>query len=466
LNMIVIYTRENLETVWMQISSTLKGALDINSLIIDYDNEDVQSYWEDVVLPNLNDNGNKALTRDETIAYIKDSKPCRRIKRLIHDDAVLEDQKDKNFIAKMIAEYSVSRNAIISSNTSGNVIRGDESGVKWIQCGNIFVSLFHKVQDDHENDGDRIWQTLNDSLIEWKPSYYQLIKSEIQNAIEAEALSFVNHLANDHYGQAAWLNEILKSDSPDIRCRNIDFVFGNLSEELYQRLKNNNTLDEFIKSVFDSYSNEYANSGVAALLQYCSSKMDLPSNNDTYHEMYHALNMNLSSKNFEDGHISTGTIFFDTESNKWYLCVSAACDLVPTQGNDPHHVRLSPHRLIKVLELFNASQSKALPFAEHSKYIYVMHKNQRKHLSIFEGDKTLPVVDYMVVLNHGTTVDGEEKNIISAVFLSNMDGNVQNVPVRLKLKSQLRTGYAERYQAIASQYSSRIGVDYVSMMLP
>lgn len=100
LNMIVIYTRENLETVWMQISSTLKGALDINSLIIDYDNEDVQSYWEDVVLPNLNDNGNKALTRDETIAYIKDSKPCRRIKRLIHDDAVLEDQKDKNFIAK------------------------------------------------------------------------------------------------------------------------------------------------------------------------------------------------------------------------------------------------------------------------------------------------------------------------------------------------------------------------------
>lgn len=73
LKMIVIYTRENLETVWMQISSTLKGALDINSLIIDYDNEDVQSYWEDVVLPNLNDNGNKALTRDETIAYIKDS---------------------------------------------------------------------------------------------------------------------------------------------------------------------------------------------------------------------------------------------------------------------------------------------------------------------------------------------------------------------------------------------------------
>lgn len=194
--------------------------------------------------------------------------------------------------------------------------------------------------------------------------------------------------------------------------------------------------------------------------------MNLPATDEAYNQMYHALNMNLSSKNFEDGHISTGTIFFDTDSDKWYLCVSAACDLVPTQGNEPHHHRLKPHRIIKVLELFNASQNKALPYAEHSKYIYVMHKNVRKYLSVFEGEKAIPVVDYMVVLNHGTAVDGAEKNVISAVFLSNMDGNVQNVRVSLKLKSQLRTGYAERYQAIASQYGARIGVDYVSMMLP
>ncbi|HAB73161.1 MAG TPA: hypothetical protein DCE46_03185 [Pantoea sp.] len=93
-----------------------------------------------------------------------------------------------------------------------------------------------------------------------------------------------------------------------------------------------------------------------------------------------------------------------------------------------------------------------------------MHKNVRKYLSIFEGDKNLPVVDYMVVLNHGRTLPGGEENILSAVFLSSMDDNVKNIPVKLKLKSQLRSGYAERYQAIASQYSSRIGVDYVSMM--
>lgn len=466
LNLVVIYTRENLETVWMQIASTLKGAADYNELIIEKESELLQSYWEDIVLPNLTHNGDKALTRAETVSFIKDRKCCRRVKTLIHGDAILVEQDDKNFIAEMIAEYAVAKNAIIQRKTTDNVIFGDQDGVKWIQSGNIFVTLFHKVQDDHDNDGDRIWRKLNDSLIEWNPSYYQIIKSEIQNAIESEALSFVNHLANDQFGQAGWLNEILKSNSPDIRRRNIDFVFGNLSEELYQRLKKNISLDNFIKTVFDSYSDDFASSGIPRTLEYCSSRMNLPATDEAYNQMYHALNMNLSSQNFEDGHISTGTIFFDTDSDKWYLCVSAACDLVPTQGNEPHHHRLKPHRIIKVLELFNASQNKALPYAEHSKYIYVMHKNIRKYLSVFEGEKAIPVVDYMVVLNHGSTVDGAEKNVISAVFLGNMDGNVQNVPVSLKLKSQLRTGYAERYQAIASHYGARIGVDYVSMMLP
>lgn len=77
--------------------------------------------------------------------------------------------------------------------------------------------MFHKDKDDHESDGERIWQTLNESLIEWNPSYYQIIKSEIQNTIEAEALSFNNHLANDGYGQAGWLNQILNSASDEIK---------------------------------------------------------------------------------------------------------------------------------------------------------------------------------------------------------------------------------------------------------
>ncbi|RVU77395.1 response regulator receiver domain [Pantoea dispersa] len=465
LNMIVIYTREDLKTVWMQIASSLKGVVNCNDEIIETENDELIDCWQRLILPDLIHKGERALTRDETVEFIQNGSLCKRVKKIIRDDGLITEQNDINFVANMIAEYSVVESAVIPDFDTKSVVVGDAAGIKWIQSGNIFISVFHKDKDDHENDGELIWKTLNESLIEWNPSYYQIIKSEIQNTIESEALSFNNHLANDGYGQAGWLNQILNSSSTEIKKKNIDFVFSNLSEELYERLKENSALVGFINDVFETYTTDFKSSGEAKSLEYCSKKMKLPSNASSFNEMYHALNMNLSSKNFEEGHISTGTVFFDTESEKWYLCVSAACDLVPSQGNDPHHKRLSPHRLIKVLELFNASQSKALPNAEQSKYIYVIHKNTRKYLSIFEGEKTLPVVDYIVVLNHGRTIPGEEKNVLSAVFLSSMEDNVKNLPVKLKLKSQLRSGYAERYQSIASQYSSRIGVDYVSMML-
>ena len=32
--------------------------------------------------------------------------------------------------------------------------------------------------------------------------------------------------------------------------------------------------------------------------------------------------------------------------------------------------------------------------------------------------------------------------------------------IEIKIKSQLRSGYAERFQAVAAQYTARIGVDY------
>jgi hypothetical protein len=56
-------------------------------------------------------------------------------------------------------------------------------------------------------------------------------------------------LANDGYGQAGWLNQILNSSSDEIKRKNIEFVFSNLSEELYERLKGNKSLVGFINDV-------------------------------------------------------------------------------------------------------------------------------------------------------------------------------------------------------------------------
>ncbi|HDL7761083.1 TPA: hypothetical protein PXP30_000702 [Yersinia enterocolitica] len=98
--------------------------------------------------------------------------------------------------------------------------------------------------------------------------------------------------------------------------------------------------------------------------------------------------------------------------------------------------------------------------ASRSKYIYVFEKNvkpSRRYFAVTNPDTGLPQIDYMVVLNHTTQKD--QRNI-DAVVLGSNENNVIPTPLSLKLKSQLRTGYAERYQLMASQYGGRIGVDY------
>ncbi|EAB6380970.1 TPA: response regulator receiver domain [Salmonella enterica] len=467
LNMVVVYTRENMETVWLQIASMLRGAYDLNSRLINYDNEDVITYWNDVILPDLNSGGGYSLSRSEIVSYIQTGKTIGRIKGILSRNDDITDPKDRDFIANLICEYYIQSSNNLNDAQAAYNVSGDSNGIKWLQIGNIFVTLYRKEVDSYDNDAENIWNTLNESLCEWKPSYYQLLKSEIQNKIEAEALSFNIHLANDIYGQAAWLNEIIRTDNVNFKNEKIDVIFGNLSEELYIKLRKNPELKRFINSVFDAYKQDFDACAETDTLKYCAAQMKLPTNqNIVFQDMYHALNMNLSSRNYEEKHISTGTVFWDTDNNNWYLCVSAACDMVPTQGNDPHHERLSPHRLIKVLQLFPVKPDKALPLAHHSKYIYAYDKDERKYFSILKEGKDLPVVDYMIILNHGHNGTDLGKGKAKAVVWKNTNGDIEKVTLNIKLKSQLRTGYAERYQAIASQYSARIGVDYISVALP
>ncbi|EGO8479192.1 hypothetical protein EOQ02_21680, partial [Escherichia coli] len=224
LNMVVVYTREKMDIVWLQIASMLRGTYDINSLLIEYDNDEVTDYWENTVLPDIKANVGYSLSKDEIIQYITSNKTIGNLKQLLNRDNTLTVKDDRDFLYRLICEYYVQSANILPNEQLYHHVNGDVNGVKWLQAGNIFIALYHKGQDSYENDAENIWATLNESLCEWRPSYYQLLKSEIQNKIEAEALSFNIHLANDIYGQAAWLNEIIKAEDGVLKDDNIDVI--------------------------------------------------------------------------------------------------------------------------------------------------------------------------------------------------------------------------------------------------
>ncbi|MCL9647443.1 response regulator receiver domain [Pantoea eucrina] len=474
-NLIVVYTNEDLNRVWKEICTTFHNLKPAAKIITENDSYEFNSFCDEHLLPNIEKKGGYDLLDDEKINFLANKAIPNRIRCELFKDkrftAVPELKAHIDAIIEVTISHSLENHKILQYNSNlkeSDTIFGKCAGNKWIKSGNVFISLFNKSKELLDSEAEDIWGNLGNSIYEWKPSYYSIIKSEIQNKIEAEAFPFDDHLANDIFGQAAWLNEILKDNDSYNRKEKIDFVFKNIAEELYFKLRANTSLNEFINDVFKHFEGDFdlIKSGEnhdQERLKFCAESMGLNYNEDCNNDMYHALNMNTSSRNYREKYPTTGTVLYDEATNEWYLCVSAACDMVPSQGGDSYHKRLKPHRLIQVLKLFNCSAENAITNASHSRYIYVYEKDakpSRKYYSVVNPATNLPQIDYMVILNH--TTQQEHRNVNVLVLSADADG-IKPDPITLKLKSQLRTGYAERYQLLASQYGGRIGVDYFAL---
>lgn len=463
-NLAVVYTNEPLNTVWKQISASLSHPRDIYSYLEKLDIEEISTFWEDIIENDIKDGGTLSLSSKEYADYLLNRRvPSRLNAELAKHESI---RTHIRLIAPLICDYQIQNYQVSSSseNDEDNPIFGDANGIQWIQSQNLFVCI-HKKNIDFENDPTRILETLINSLIDWQPSYYQLIQSEIQNQIEAESMSFNVIHQNDSFGQAAWLKEILKCNGDDSVNGKIKTIYSSLAEDLFFRFSQNEHLKNFIKNIFITYQNQFnqLSHEQPSLELFCAEKMGITTNSETSKEMYHALNMNLSSKNYREKHISTGTVLFDEENNDWYLCVSPACDMVPTQETAPINKRLTPHRMIHVLKLFHVDPEHALQNATRSKYIYAYENKKRLYFSVTNPNTDLPVSDYLVILNYKTKLD--ERYHEAIIFKAN-GADIDKLTIRLKLKSQLRTGYAERFQNMASHHSGRIGVDFINGFEP
>lgn len=463
-NLAVVYTSEDPKIVWKQIASSFTTISDIEDDIAKI--EDLDDFWDTDILPSIEAATIYSLSDTELLEYIKTKKNSGRIKGILAKNP--EFNKEKEEISTIICDYHVKKYQILQDeeNKESQIV-GDATGKIWLKSGNVFICIYHKSPDNFEQDPANIWETLKNSLIDWKPSYYQLIQSEIQNHIESDSMAFNNIHDNDKYGQAAWLQEVLKKYNHQDQLTQIQRIYSDVCEELDFKFNQNDELKSFIQSVFMSYNENYRIQGDIDISKFCAEIMGLKFHNQTHKDMYHALNMNLSSKNYKNEYISTGTIFKSLSSEhdeidnpgEWYLCVSAACDMIPSQANDPYNDRLTPHRLIRVLKLFPTNADSAIKYATHSKYVYTYDNGQRKYFSILNEASNLPSIDYMVIKNHSEEFN---RSIAPLIMLKNNNGSIEMKEINVKLKSQLRVGYAERYQAIASQHSARIGVDYIN----
>lgn len=375
-------------------------------------------------------------------------------------------------------------------------------GPLWVHAGRSFVAILNKVSSKNDDDSDersegqQVWDYLSDALLAWRPNYYRLMLSEIQNALELDALGSSGDWMDEELclGLGLYLlseEEAVKDDFDDNEISGkVEDLTDRFIDLIRRRLSEHRQVAETGREVFKELINvkrtqpegdETRRHARAKLLA------NLPDDQkaDWNKTIVPRVNAFMASDGFRGAHITTGSILHDGANDKFYVCTSPACDLVPGRQPNPSFM-LVAHLQPESGDGVNTPGEKIM--FEH---------NGRTLTCRILGAKTKQLTLHRMLLPDGTavTTNNDQERSIIAMFLEDIDW-IQNSgagkdpgletitpPAQdvgtdvvqtdkdcvdglttkrgFKVVAQLRRGFAERYLNEAGKHQSRIGVDFI-----
>jgi hypothetical protein len=467
MNLVVVYTSEKLDHVWLEICASLRGGGSYEH-IFDRDPATLQK-WEDAtgVGARVPREWLESVSLTDINDFLIRGRPNADLKRRLRE--IQEIGGDAALFAAAICEKRVEELNLVGSERDLQPIFGNNGEVRWIQSGNVFVALHSKSVEG--NDAKGIWETLTGAVAEWCPTYYQLIVSEVQNWLENEPLPFDAGGLSDPEGQSAWLSSILQESCQIKRKVMVEQLLERLTEEFKEKLISSLDVTTFTENALECLSLDAHGANSPNEIDLFSAKhmkMEDANNQPTVQShMFHSLNADLCCRKFTGDHVTNGSVLRNKANGKFYLCVSPACDAVPEQETSPLAERMSPHRFMKVLELGSIKISTALKEAEFGRNIFVKIDGERLALAVQDSKSHNPVIDYALVHNHLARNRDIVTDGIAVSFLGlTKDGQFAADSATLLPIAQLRESYTARFQTVASHHSGRVGVDYVSFPPP
>ncbi|MBV7262853.1 hypothetical protein KCG43_12685 [Photobacterium sp. WH24] len=452
LNMVVIFTNEPLKQVWLEVATVLRGTHNSDPEIFFNDkalnnewmvnSNEWESYWANIV------------SRSHEVAFLckGDNIPklWGEMKEECENDHCSAPRIEH---VKYLMEKALNNHNKIDQPITSLEVHGNDG--LWIQAGDVFVVLCSKVKNPETQEISKpqdVWDQIENALIDWYPSFYRVVTSQLQNQIEDTNLSMKKALAKGEVDQIAalWGIERLPKDK---HIEASKALMANLLEDIFSQLQNNKEVVDFITNV--------AANAIYEKEKYISTVDDA---DEAHLSIAHAYNEQLSTTHNFQSYITTGTIVKD-ENNVWYLCVTPSCNTVPTQPVQ----EFKPHRQLTFAKLKpEGDLSEVLKEAHKSMHVFVKSPDGKQLVfSVVKQASGMPDLVKIIVKNHdnGEWEDGEKKVVLTKNVTKKQVSELQFVERTFTPIAQLRPAYAARFQNIQSHYEGRIGVDFASFNL-
>ncbi|MEJ6473672.1 response regulator receiver domain [Pseudoalteromonas piscicida] len=475
MNIVVVYTNEPLKKVWLEVASTLRGTK--SDLGIQELNPYLQKKW----IENSDDWFEKwpnfvteQMKSDFILGRTNDKEIMEQFNEVGKDSF---DETATQLHIKMLLESSLKELNCNNEPFTDREVHGKES--LWLQVGDIFLVLCSKQDNESPKD---VWGCIETALLDWKPSVYRVITSELQNKFEDANLTMEKSLSYLDEDQMAFTWGILKT-KPEHRERITRELLGNIVNEaldviLYEPGFIENVVETACsicetqpEHVTLNKDNEQEHINFQKeILQLAAKNINSASTklDDELYHIAHAYNERLSISEHFHQYITTGSVV-RSKDNDWYICVSPSCNTIPNQITDLGISALKPHRALTFVKLIQVTDIKdALHNAHHSSYIFI-RDNKGKYLafSVIDEIQKLPKLLKVVIKDHDNEQwepDEDGRNCKKMItFETNKDFEVTQCEVLIYPIAMLKPAYAARFQNIQSHYEGRIGVDFATL---
>jgi Response receiver domain len=470
MNLVVLYTHAPPEEVWIRLAASLRDAKSLDSIALSSDlpSLTLQKAWEEVTnftgeLPTDWDNW---ITNDDLSKYILTGDLG------IHAIGLFgktHRNNGKPFRQLACEKKLASKNPSINASEMHDLdVRGSNGNVKWIQSGNVFVVIHSKSLDDRPEEPKELWDALTAGLVDWNPSYHQLLISEIQNSLENDGLSF-DPSTTDIEAHAAWLSVTLQKNDATQRHDLSKQLIQQLVDDIRIKLSSKDTLIKFQNDSIEVLCTQKNSAQDKSFDEFSATHVKLNITDPNFSErIHHALNASFSSSTFTGKYITTGTVVREElDDTKWYLCVSPACDTVPIQTKGALARRLKPDRLLKFLVLSKINLESALEDATSGRCVFISTNTNERLAFNVQNNQYAPEVEYALIHDHNSPNENIIKDGVKASFLHRDDDKPSSLKeVKIIPVSQLRDSYTARYQTVASHHLGRVGVDYFDLKKP
>jgi hypothetical protein len=331
---------------------------------------------------------------------------------------------------------------------------------------------------DADQDPDGVMQGLGQALLGWRPNFFQILVSEIQNVLELEALAIEDEHLRDANTQAGlWLyllesiTDVDPHDARQVRSA-LESVVGRIVDSIRRRLATDADLIELAARALSAEITTLGwtpdtrpASGHDNLLK---AAVDMTRSDQTpqKNDVLFKLNSFLSTERFAREHLTTGTIFKSAVGDDFWVAASPGCDMVARKpgahqqwANDMH-----PTSILVAVRLKPLSVPAALAKAERGYFIFVEEQSGQLAFSLVDETTTQPSYEFLFPLAEGR-VDRSSQPRFKALRITPVaaEPDRQLSSHDFVVVGQLRSANAGRLLQLTGQHLSRIGLDFFDL---